>query len=234
MLGFNSEMARELVWRDYPTDQRGSYARIFWDSIKMKNDSGLTLEETANKYGHIKEIHKWTGRHGTNENQNNDLSEMLVVVIRGELLKKYPNTLIYFQEAKWDPEDEKKRTLDNSKEPVLAEFMAKITSDIHILGFNIDTDDARGLNNDLGSYLVLQEPPAENKFGMDISSTKYESWMDLAWDQFKDSTEYIKVTDFTKTKKIFDGVKWGKNSNHMAYILNQRPFKLGIHAEKLI
>ena len=31
MLGLNHEFARELLWREYPTDQRGSYFRQFWD-----------------------------------------------------------------------------------------------------------------------------------------------------------------------------------------------------------
>lgn len=234
MLGFNSEMARELVWRDYPTDQRGSYARIFWDSIKQKNDTGLTLVETAEKYGHVKEIHQWTGRHGTNQNPKNNLSDMLVVVIRGQLLQKYPNTLIYFQEAKWKNAAKTMRTLNDAKPPELPEFSAKLTSDIHILGYKISAVTARGTTDNPGSFLVFQEPPAENKFGMDISSETYASWSDLAWDQFKEETGYIQVSDFKKTPKIFNGVRWGANSNHMAYILNQRPFKLAVHAEKLI
>jgi len=30
MTGANQEMARELRWRKYPTDQKGSYFRMFW------------------------------------------------------------------------------------------------------------------------------------------------------------------------------------------------------------
>ena len=32
MVGLNSEMGRELLWRGYPTDQRGTYFRQFWDA----------------------------------------------------------------------------------------------------------------------------------------------------------------------------------------------------------
>ena len=31
MVGLNHEFARKLLWRGYPTDQRGSYFRQFWD-----------------------------------------------------------------------------------------------------------------------------------------------------------------------------------------------------------
>ena len=30
MIGLNFEMGRELLWRGYPTDQRGTYFRRFW------------------------------------------------------------------------------------------------------------------------------------------------------------------------------------------------------------
>ena len=32
MAGLNHEMSRELLWREYPTDLRGSYFRVFWDT----------------------------------------------------------------------------------------------------------------------------------------------------------------------------------------------------------
>ena len=31
MIGLNHEMGRELLWREYPTDRRGSYFRFFWN-----------------------------------------------------------------------------------------------------------------------------------------------------------------------------------------------------------
>ncbi len=30
LVGMNHELARELLWREYPTDQRGTYSRQFW------------------------------------------------------------------------------------------------------------------------------------------------------------------------------------------------------------
>ena len=35
MVGLNHEFARELLWREYPTDQRGSYFRQFWDVARL-------------------------------------------------------------------------------------------------------------------------------------------------------------------------------------------------------
>ena len=33
LVGLNSEMNRELLWRDYPTDQRHTYFQQFWDQL---------------------------------------------------------------------------------------------------------------------------------------------------------------------------------------------------------
>jgi hypothetical protein len=32
LVGLNAEMSHELLWRNYPTDQRGTYFRQFWDT----------------------------------------------------------------------------------------------------------------------------------------------------------------------------------------------------------
>ena len=40
MVGLNHEMARELLWREYPTDQRGTYFRQFWDVARARARAG--------------------------------------------------------------------------------------------------------------------------------------------------------------------------------------------------
>ena len=48
MVGLNYEMARELLWREYPTDQRGSYFRQFWDvNGVVRPDTGKTPAQLA-------------------------------------------------------------------------------------------------------------------------------------------------------------------------------------------
>src|SRR6188474_3574077 len=38
MVGLNAEMGRELLWRNYPTDQRGTYFQQFWDTASAGAD----------------------------------------------------------------------------------------------------------------------------------------------------------------------------------------------------
>ena len=47
MVGLNHEFARELLWREYPTDQRGSYFRQFWDVRGVIDRDGPTRTRCA-------------------------------------------------------------------------------------------------------------------------------------------------------------------------------------------
>ena len=46
MVGLNHEMGRELLWNEYPTDERGSYFRQFWD-VKGIIEPSTTLSPAA-------------------------------------------------------------------------------------------------------------------------------------------------------------------------------------------
>ena len=49
----NTEMGRELLWREYPTDERGSYFLKFWDQPLLPDDFGDT-------YYDVKRIDQWS------------------------------------------------------------------------------------------------------------------------------------------------------------------------------
>ncbi|MCI0688950.1 MAG: hypothetical protein L0Y54_17225, partial [Sporichthyaceae bacterium] len=40
LAGLTTELARELLWREYPTDLRGSYFRVFWDRRDAEPENG--------------------------------------------------------------------------------------------------------------------------------------------------------------------------------------------------
>ena len=68
MIGLNHEMSRELLWRGYPTDQRGTYFRQFWDPAGHV-PKPITAEEHENLKD-IKPIHEWDSKKGLGENMN--------------------------------------------------------------------------------------------------------------------------------------------------------------------
>ena len=55
MVGLNHEFARKLLWREYPTDQRGSYFRQFWAVDNYIDSEGLSHDALQEKLYDIPE-----------------------------------------------------------------------------------------------------------------------------------------------------------------------------------
>ncbi|HEU4891603.1 MAG TPA: hypothetical protein VFT47_08635 [Vicinamibacterales bacterium] len=177
MVGLNHEFARELLWREYPTDQRGSTFRQFWDVRSFFNAANLDDEPLKESLRDIPPLHRWTvpsklGEHDHREaGQENE--EELVLVIRGELLKRYPNAVIYAHRACWQhkevtaadknlPPCDRSGAMDNTVERRFATltaaeednpprtkvltplYEAKVEPDIYFFGFDLTVEDARG------------------------------------------------------------------------------------------
>lgn len=255
MVGANHEMGRELLWREFPTDQRGSYFRQFWDSVDMVNESNLNEEDLANSILDIEEIHSWSsvtslGTHNARPGIN--ANDKLVLVLRGDLLKKYPNVVIYAQKAKWKPGDtlhELARDLDTeTKYPV---FSAQVDPDIHFLGFDLTEDEARGdrPTAKTGWFFVLMERPGEIRFGVDVppspsASYSFDSWNDLHQDNANFSGQHLSTSSPSTNpgSLVIDGVPgtisnsvaWGGNSTNFAQILYQNPVMVCIHAHEML
>lgn len=202
MVGLNHEFARELLWREYFTDQRGSYFRQFWDVSSYLNKEKLDSLLLREKLRDIPPLDTWLkyselGDHDHRE-ANGDKEEEVVLVIRGELLKKYPNAVIYAHKAKWHKtngniDTTKPRDFDDSapieaviKTPL---YEAKVDPDIYFLGFDLTVSEAKGGSgenegDEPGWFFVIKERPGEPRFGLDIERTGPQplyQWNDLAW-----------------------------------------------------
>lgn len=218
MVGLNHEMARELLWREYPTDQRGSYFRQFWDVSNFLPPSADDNEGLREKLKDIFPIHLWPKKPSTekpiahelgqhNPRVENGQKANLVLVIRGELLKRYPTAVIYAHKADWGliPDtttkdiNEERRFVeltqaerdnpgdhrDKIKTPL---FEAKVEPDIYFFGFDLDDEQARGTlnptstNDDPGWFFVIKERPGEPRFGLDDNKApRIINWNNLSW-----------------------------------------------------
>jgi hypothetical protein len=261
MVGLNHEMGRELLWREYPTDQRGSYFRQFWDVADTLNrDTGASPGEREEAALDIEPIHEWNRISGLGTHDNRDLptgaepgDARLVLVVRGELLKKYPTTLVYAQKAKWGTDSETGlfvRLLDESNpaQNILGPmFKAEVPPDIHFFGFNLTQSEARGgtnTNADPGWFMVLQERPGEPRFALDVSDqadpTPITKWRELTWNHLGDP-DALHAVDLDVAPAIDilagsadDRVQWGSNAADMAYILFQNPVMVAFHAADML
>jgi len=197
MVGLNHEFARELLWREYPTDQRPSTFRQFWDASHYVPTEKLSAEALEEKKRDIRRIHEWAVETtlGTHNNRlPADGRPRVVLLIRGELLKRYPNTIIYAQKARWGSTPHHQNHLllhDETGAKAHADvadpnfrfpmFRAQVEPDIDFIGFDLLLDEVRGdpaleetaaararTNPDrLGWFFVLQEPVGEPRFGLD-------------------------------------------------------------------
>ena len=91
MVGANHELARQLVWRHFPTDQRATYFRQFWDASAAVPDSGGALPDLHD----ILPIDQWNPRTELAEVAGSETADLLVLVVRGELLRRFPNASVF-------------------------------------------------------------------------------------------------------------------------------------------
>jgi pyruvate/2-oxoglutarate dehydrogenase complex dihydrolipoamide acyltransferase (E2) component len=262
MVGLNDEMGRELLWREFPTDQRGSYFRQFWDVGDVVNrDPAKPAQQLEEELLDITKLHTWDrdsllGTHASRPLPTGAEADeaRLVLVMRGDLLKKYPTAVIYAQQAKWttDEQGRQVRVLDESnpaqfvKAPI---FKAEIDPDVRFLGFDLTKTVVKGnpdpAANNPGWFFVIQERPGEPRFGLDNldanSPPKPTNWNELAWEhlaQFQ-SGICVNVTlnvpdDSAITAAPDDQFKWGRNAGDMAYIFYQVPVMVAFHAADML
>ena len=252
LVGLNHEMGRELLWREYPTDERGSYFRQFWD-VKglIQPKQGSTAAELAEKAKDIKPIHTWQSATALGRHNNRDAAgdgDQTVLLVRGDLLKRYPNTVIFAQKAIPGPNaDEQLIDADLTAEEFATELMfplyrAELPPDIKLFGFDLTIEQARGTDltpgfaDHLGWFFVIQEVPGEPRFGMDISfdpGTDGLSWDDLAWDRLPPATRFISASA-PPNLNVTDKSRWGTDSANMAYVLFQKPSMIAVHAKEML
>lgn len=199
LVGLNYEMGRELLWREYPTDQRGTPFRQFWDPRTAPARPGEQPADRRERLYDIRPIDQWPLANPLGANDNREAGGLqqddLVLVIRGELLKKYPTAAIYAHKARWQPDDahpdpEQERVPVDVLDPAhptpqelrLPLYEAKVEPDVYLLGFDLTADEARGENGDAGWFLVVKERPGDPRFGLDLDrADRVEVWNDLSW-----------------------------------------------------
>jgi hypothetical protein len=192
MVGLNHEMGRELLWRGFPTDQRGTVFAHFWDRRGSVSTPTAPVPDRD-----IPPIHQWRDQQlnptplGTN--MDHGAKDLVVLLMRGDLLQRYPRTTIYARRARWqrDPPGsgdivfEDDRALRESaplpdataweQDTRFPVFRGQPLGDTTFLGFPLSKDAVRGLDphkatarttdTEAGWYIVFEEQPTAPRFG---------------------------------------------------------------------
>jgi hypothetical protein len=260
MVGLNDEMGRELLWRQFPTDQRGSYFRQFWDvGDAVHRGPATPPAQVEEALLDITKLHTWDPETPLGTHTSRPLptgaepgGARLVLVVRGDLLKKYPTTVVYAQKAKWghDAQGRNIRELDDSNPNLFVKtpiFKAEIEPDVRFLGFDLTVEVAKGNPDPVaanpGWYFVIHERPGEPRFGLDDLSAEPPppptNWNELAWEHLGNfaSLGCIDLNALTLGESITfpdNQFVWGQNAADMAYILYQVPVMVAFHADDML
>ncbi|MFI2737434.1 hypothetical protein [Streptomyces sp. NPDC018711] len=240
MVGLNHEFARELRWREYPTDQRGTYFASFW---------GTSPE--------MPPLHQWQtgaplGTHLTAP------ADRVVLLLRTALLRRYPGAIVYAAPLLPPTPDGSREPDDGlARHPV---FRGGLDPDTTFLGFDLRLGEI--LDRDW--CFVIAEQPTEPRFGLDdpsdeilasppppglwgrpyvppaetVPPTDADDWNNLDWSHLFDSPEQFQAATHAPGSRrpnvALDGLVWGDSAAGIARQCFQQPVRVVMPAERLL
>jgi hypothetical protein len=225
LVGLNHEMGRELLWREYPSDSRGTYFKRFWGEPDADDIGAIT---------------SWSGPGDLGSRVLGGDTPRLVLLVRGELLRRYPGAVVYAVHATG--------TLDN---PDLDDttwlpplFRGLLLPDVTFIGFDLTVAEARGDTGGAGWWFVIAQQPTEPRFGLDIAAFPPPSlagWNDLNWGHLAADATALQAISYVPAAPVGDlvgaapeGLRWGTGAGVQAHIHFQQPVRVAMHASDLL
>jgi len=225
LLGANQELNAELLWREFPTDRRGTPLRRFW-ARRVESDD-------------IAPIHTWAANSALADLAASTGDEQLVLVLRGRLLLRYPDIVVYAVSGDASgPRDADPTAV------VLPVFSGRMSPDLTYVGFPISQ--AQAIANQ--TWFVLQQHPAGPRFGFDVSrdaGSPIASWSDIAWSDVGVAPGGFLSPRSATVAALNLGVggvgagsvathRFGPTGAEVAASTLQRPIRVAIHASRLL
>lgn len=214
LVGLNHEMARELLWREYPTDQRGTYFSSFW---------------TGNAE-FVADMHEAPWRHGAlGSHVDPALDGQLVFLVRGDLIRRYPGVIAH---AAREAASDRGIPVFEADSPVKTLFHIFLPPNVLLVGFALTRP--RIATPGEKWWFTLSENPTEPRFGLDPSRNEPIARDSLVWSDFGVDLpgKFLDATQHTNLS--FDGAKWGSSSAANAYLLFQLPARAAFQATKMV
>lgn len=224
LIGLSDEMGRELLWRGYPTDQRGTYFHRFWSA---------DVDDLAGP------IHRFAATPlGSHLAAGSSKGDRIVLVIRGELVRRYDDVVVLAMRAE---------QVDAKGRPQFAAAPARVLFD-HLLGTDI-----RLVGFDLGKAQIASEPwwfviaqnPSGPRFGLDIARTDAQAGggvdrNQLDWNDLGALRGGRFLSPAARTLAITDArsdpaqTVWPGHAGVVARTLLQSPIRAAFDARKLL
>jgi len=225
LVGLSDEMGRELLWRGYPTDQRGTY---FW---RMWSESSDDLKQQIARFA--------AGPLGSHLVGGKD--PRVVMLVRGAVVKRHPEALFVAVQRDAGSGAFSDPPTPGNKGAIL--FHAALSVDTILVGFDLTRADIDNGN----WWFLLAEHPGAPRFGLDLPpgdapppnplpGTATISIDDLAWGQLPMAGGFLNAGADGPTAKTKDdgSFKWATSSADAARILLQNPARAAFEAKAMM
>lgn len=237
MVGLNHELSREMLWREYPAERDETYFQYFWTTPpKSKLGAPEPLPD-------IPSINQWLESQALGQNVpagTTPAADSLVLLIRGEVLRRYPTASVCAVPAIWSGNQ---RLLSENPPPIYPSFRGRLEPDITYLGFDLTVAKARGSPlysaNNPGWFFVFQEQPVEPRFGLNVAGSggDQSSWSNLSWSdvELTDGGTHLRLNSLLAgVDDDREHIAWGVNAAHMAFITTRLSFRIAVHADTML
>lgn len=221
LVGLNHEMNSELLWRGYPTDQRGTPFQHFWDRVDDRPD--------------ILPVHEWPASQPLDSagappvlSTGTDAGEQIVLLLRGTLLRRYPDLVIYATEGT--------RTAPGTTVPPGGRplFFAQLRPDLSLVGFALTPAQLESAE----WWFVLEQQLTAPRFGFDAddeTAPAPASWSDATWTMLGiEPGQHIGLAVGPIAEMVIGGRRFGTTADQIATSLLQRPIRVALHKERLL
>ena len=169
----------------------------------------------------------------------------LVLLIRDDLLFRYPGAAIYAAHAGGTPDSP---VLDDTQFQ-LPLFRGQLLPDVTFVGFDLTEEQVRRDKTDAGWWFVIAQQPTEPRFRMEPTSfpaPALTSWNDLSWAHVAADAPSRQALAYAPTKPFPpgsaatlarpgpEGVTWGTGSGVQAHLKFRQPVRVAIHATDML
>lgn len=144
-VGLSDEMGRELLWRGYPTDQRGTYFHRFWNP---------TVDELATP------IHLFPATPLASQIFLGGGDGRAVIVVKSELVRRFPDLIIQAVKNQGTVRDPVFEKVGSPQQTASVLFSEVLDPDIALVGVDLSVDELDGEQ----WWITIAEHPSATRF----------------------------------------------------------------------
>ncbi|TRW86254.1 hypothetical protein FK535_07260 [Mycolicibacterium sp. 018/SC-01/001] len=229
LVGTAHEFNRELLWREYPTDMRGTPFRRFWPVP----DADPQIDEIAS----------WSGPLGSHLTLSEDA--IAVLLVRGTVVRRFPSMIVAAAPGIAGAAEGDRPVANTDTASWRAPlFTLPVDESTALYAFGIPSQELRTMptRDEPGWFFAFQENSTRIRFGFDVGPAQapgFATWDDLTWDRVLDALPKSE-RPFARAGATLAGPEnpgdkeWNRDAADMARIALQKPFRMLIHASELV